>query len=118
MKKECKHHGLTEHAVHKNGRVRCKKCNVENVQKRRLKIKQMAVDYKGGECECCGYDKYQGALEFHHLDPNQKDFAIGHKGHSKGWEKVKKELQKCIMVCSNCHKEIHAGLIDINSGVT
>jgi predicted transcriptional regulator len=84
-----------------------KKNRVIAVSNRRRKIKQMAVEYKGGRCEKCGYDKYIGALEFHHLNPNEKDFSISHKGHCKSCDKVKKELDKCVLVCSNCHKEIH-----------
>lgn len=88
-----------------------KKARVEAVQRRRLKVKEMAVEYKGGKCMCCGYDKYQGALEFHHLDPNEKDFNFSQKGYCRSWEKVKIELDKCVLVCANCHREIHAGLI-------
>lgn len=84
-----------------------KRNSVNAVKKRRRKVKEMAVEYKGGSCEICGYDKYYGALEFHHKDPNEKDFSISSKGYTKSWEMVKKELDKCIMVCSNCHKELH-----------
>jgi len=112
MIKECKKHGLTEFASHKTGRkgkfrYRCKKCLVEAVQRRRLKIKQKAVEYKGGKCCKCGYNKCIDALEFHHKDPLKKDFGIANKGYTRSWEKVKKELDKCDLVCSNCHKEIH-----------
>jgi len=58
----------------------------------------------------CGYGRYQGALEFHHLDTSKKDFGLSTKGLTRSWEKTKRELEKCILVCSNCHKEIHAGL--------
>lgn len=71
----------------------------------------MAVAYKGNECQCCGYDRYIGALEFHHVDPEQKDFGIASKGYTHSWEKVKKEIEKCVLVCANCHREIHAGII-------
>lgn len=84
---------------------------VDSVNLRRRKIKQMAVEYKGGQCSKCGYKKYIGALEFHHLDPNEKDFSISKSGHCSSWEKVKIELDKCILVCSNCHKEIHGEII-------
>lgn len=76
------------------------------VQKRRLKIKAMAIEYKGGACSRCGYDRCPDALEFHHLDPAEKDFGVGTSGHCRSWERVKAELDKCIMVCSNCHREI------------
>jgi hypothetical protein len=87
-----------------------KRRNVAAVQKRRRKIKQLSIEYKGGGCERCGYNKCSRALEFHHLDPSEKDFGIGHKGYTRSWEKVKKELDKCIMVCANCHAEIHEEL--------
>mgnify|MGYP000647417744 CR=1 FL=1 len=84
-----------------------KKRAVDAVMKRRRKVKLMAVDYKGGKCEKCSYNKCIGALEFHHLNPEEKDFHLGEKGHCTSWEKVKRELDKCILVCANCHREIH-----------
>lgn len=90
-----------------------KKKRSEAVKKRRDKVKIMSIEYMGSKCECCGYDKCNSALEFHHKDPNKKDFGISSKGYTRSWEKVKEELDKCIMVCSNCHREIHAGLIVI-----
>lgn len=83
---------------------------IKAVAKRRRLIKQKAIDYKGGQCQICGYDKYPGALELHHLDPSNKVFGIGEQGHSRSWERVKLELDKCILVCANCHREISAGL--------
>ena len=111
MIKECKKHGLTEF----NAKSRCKKCAVEAVQKRRNDLKEKAVAYKGGKCENpdCGYNKYLGALEFHHTDKN-KEFGIASKGYTRSWEIVKRELDKCIMLCSNCHKEAEAGLLDVS----
>lgn len=84
-----------------------KKNAVISVVKRRQKIKELSVEHKGGCCERCGYNKYIGALEFHHLDPTKKDFNVSKKGHCSSWEKVKKELDKCILVCANCHREVH-----------
>ena len=118
--KECKKHGLTEYVLRNDGRYRCNKCSVEAVQRRREKLKLLAVEYKGGECEVCGYKKCVNALEFHHIDPNEKEFGVGENGYTRSIEAIKKELDKCILVCSNCHREIHAGLIDvdnINKGV-
>lgn len=82
------------------------------VSRRRRKIKEKAILYLGGACQLCGYSKYQGALDFHHLEPTSKTFGIGSQGHSRSWERVKQELDKCILVCSNCHREVSAGLID------
>lgn len=113
--KECTKHGLTGFFRDSTGRFRCMKCRVEAVQKRRNIIKQKAVEYKGGKCCICGYNKYIGALEFHHLNPKEKDFSIGTKGYTRSFEKVKRELNKCICVCSNCYKEIHARLMDLKA---
>lgn len=86
----------------------------EAVSKRRTILKLMAIEYKGGKCELCGYNKCVGALEFHHLDPEEKDFGISSDGNTRAWKKLRPELDKCILVCSNCHREIHAGLINIS----
>ena len=67
--------------------------------------KILLVEYKGGKCEKCGYNKCVEALEFHHKDPNEKDFSIS--SHSYSFDRMKKEVDKCMLVCSNCHREIH-----------
>ena len=77
------------------------------VSERRRKNKDMAIEYKGGKCEKCGYNKCNGALEFHHLNPEEKDFSISTSGTTKSFERIKKEIDKCILVCANCHREIH-----------
>lgn len=92
-----------------------KKKMVANVQRRRNKIKEMSVEYKGSKCEICGYDKCNEALEFHHINPEEKDFGIGEKGYTRSWDSVKKELDKCIMVCANYHREIHANIITLDA---
>ncbi|MDP2924154.1 MAG: hypothetical protein Q8O30_10625 [Candidatus Omnitrophota bacterium] len=80
------------------------------VHKRRKKIRTMAVECKGGKCEKCGYDKCIDALEFHHRDHNAKDFSISKKGYTRSWQRVKEEIDKCMLVCANCHREIHTQL--------
>ena len=113
VEKECKKHGLTSYAyVASENKYRCVKCRSEAVQKRRDKTKKILVEYKGGKCEICGYDKSISALEFHHKNPNEKEFGIGHKGYTRSIEKNKQEVDKCILVCANCHREIHEGLIE------
>jgi 5-methylcytosine-specific restriction endonuclease McrA len=84
------------------------------VAKRRRKIRQMAVEYKGGSCKICGYNKSTRALSFHHLDPKKKDFGLAYKGITRSWEKTKKELDKCILLCMNCHMEIHDGITQLS----
>ncbi len=116
IEKDCHIHGITEGYHTKEGYTKCKKCRVEAVNKRRKKMKAMAVEYKGGKCEKCGYDKCIGALEFHHLDPSQKDFGIGGKRQTAAWETIKQEVDKCILVCANCHREIHANIDQSQNG--
>lgn len=83
---------------------------IRAVQKRRRKIREMAVSYKGGKCERCGYNRCLEALDFHHTDTTKKDFGISSKGYTRSWKKVQEELDKCIMICANCHREVHAEL--------
>ena len=87
----------------------CKECVNIQTRIRQHEFKKQCIDYKGGKCSICGYDKCQASLEFHHIDPNQKDKNFGNLKLRK-WEDQKKELDKCICVCANCHREIHAEL--------
>ena len=75
---------------------------IERWRKRKL----MAVEYKGGKCSKCGYNKCVGALDFHHLDPTEKD-ASWQKMRLWNKSKLLKELDKCILLCANCHREAH-----------
>jgi 5-methylcytosine-specific restriction endonuclease McrA len=91
----------------------CKECNKEQVIKRQRKLKQQCVEYAGGECKICGYKVYLGALEFHHLDPSKKDIGFSKFGRTswdKNKEKIIEELDKCVLLCANCHREVHGGL--------
>ncbi len=65
----------------------------------------------GGKCAMCGYSKYVGALDFHHLNPKTKSFALSVKGLSYSWQQLLNEAQKCVLVCKNCHTEIEAGIV-------
>jgi hypothetical protein len=92
----------------------CKSCTNKQTKLRMNNLKLKMIEYKGGCCSKCGYDKYQGALEFHHLDPSEKDFNPSHLKKYKFDEKIKNELDKCVLVCANCHREIHN---DIREGI-
>ena len=83
---------------------------IRAVHARRKKVRQMAIDRKGGKCEICGYNRCIDALEFHHNDLSDKKFGISEKGYTRSWKEVEKELDKCIMICANCHRELHAKL--------
>jgi 5-methylcytosine-specific restriction endonuclease McrA len=84
---------------------------VRAVKKRRKKVREMAISHKGGKCQSCGYNRCLDALEFHHLLKDEKSFGISAKGYTRSWKAIEKELEKCIMLCANCHRELHAGLL-------
>jgi hypothetical protein len=88
----------------------CGKChNAENTRRGKEKINK-AIEYLGGECknpDCCGW-KYKGSLDIHHLDPNKKDPNFtGKRGWR--WDRLKKELDHCVLLCKNCHAGLHNG---------
>lgn len=70
--------------------------------------KLTAVSHFGGKCQMCGYDKCIDALEFHHLDKTEKEESPSYVIMRWSWKRALVELEKCIMVCANCHREIHS----------
>lgn len=89
---------------------------IKNVTRKRNSRYARKKEYKnslGGKCQVCGYNKCQKALHFHHIDPKTKNFAISEAlRKSYPQQEVWEEIKKCILVCANCHVEIHDGLID------
>lgn len=86
----------------------CKACFKNRIANRARAQKNYILDKLGGKCKICGYNKFRNSLEAHHISPLGKDFALSKTYLSR--EKLDKELSKCILVCSNCHREIHGGL--------
>jgi hypothetical protein len=80
--------------------------NYKAVKVWRQRMKAKAVEFKGGKCEKCGYNKCLRALTFHHRDPKEKEFTIGAIS-VKAWAVVEKEIMKCDLLCYNCHMEVH-----------
>jgi hypothetical protein len=74
----------------------------------RQRIKVRALEYKGSCCQRCGYDKCVNAMDFHHIDPSQKEFQIA--SQIRSWDKLQAELDKCVLLCANCHREFHGGI--------
>jgi hypothetical protein len=80
------------------------------VAERRRNLKQILVADAGGRCIICGYDRFLGALQFHHLDPAQKRLEISRNGITLSLATLQAEAQKCALVCSNCHAEVEGGV--------
>jgi 5-methylcytosine-specific restriction endonuclease McrA len=110
----CRRHGSTEFAYYSSGRGqrrwRCKRCVGEAVTRRKQEVKRLLVDEAGGCCTICGYDRTIINLHFHHVDPRQKSFALS-MNTTKALATYRTEMEKCVLVCANCHGEIEAGLI-------
>lgn len=78
--------------------------------------KQRMIDSLGGRCTNCNYSNCKAALEFHHIDPNEKEFSLAAAMVSpKAWDRLVIELRKCVLLCANCHREVHAGLIKVEN---
>lgn len=89
--------------------------NKEYYQNNRARRKQICLDIMGGKCQMCGYDANAKALEFHHIHPKEKSFAISDYT-LKGLDILFEELRKCTLLCANCHRIIHDG--ELNESLT
>ena len=72
-----------------------------------FRSKKIMKGLKINGCAICGYDKCDAALEFHHTNPEDKKFGVTLRSFSRTVKSIKEEINKCILLCSNCHKEIH-----------
>jgi DNA-binding CsgD family transcriptional regulator len=105
---QCPHHGWTRFHRIGRGRVRCARCNVEAVARRRRRVKELLVRENGGRCARCGFDEYAGALHFHHLERVSKTFEIGGRGLTRSIADLRAEVAKCVLLCANCHAMVEA----------
>ena len=80
---------------------------------KREAFKEQVLSFFGRKCQICGYDKHPNVLEVHHVDKSKKTISIGEYGRYKPWKEVEEELQECVLLCANCHREVHAGLVEI-----
>jgi transposase-like protein len=114
IERECPVHGLTTFIKYSaKDHHRCEQCRKDRVVDRRRKIKAMLVDEAGGRCALCGYDRYVGALQFHHLDPETKAFGLGVRGVARSLERCREEARKCALLCANCHAEVEGGIATV-----
>lgn len=112
VERECPIHGSTTFVKYSaSDHHRCLQCRKERVVARRRKVKAMLVEEAGGRCRLCGYDRYAGALQFHHLDPAEKSFGLGLRGVARSLERCREEARKCVLQCANCHAEVEAGVV-------
>jgi len=86
----------------------------QKVKNWRQRTKERIILAMGGECVCCGYNKCNWSLALHHLDPSEKDFSLGSiRANCKSWAKIVVELRKCVLICHNCHNEVHHGMTNV-----
>ena len=89
----------------------------EAVKRWRERTKHRLVEAMGSACVCCGYKKSEWALEPHHLEPTQKEFSLGGaRANIVSWARIASEAKKCVLLCSNCHKEVHQGITAVPQG--
>ena len=118
LRKSCQRHGVTDHVLESRGYYRCLKCRSSAVSERRRRAKRELTDGAGGRCLLCGYSRYQGALQFHHLDPPTKRFAISRNGNTRNVAEVRAEAEKCVLLCANCHAEVEAGISSLPANLS
>jgi transposase-like protein len=106
----CDRHGPTSFVCKSDGGFRCLRCRSEDVVKRRRRVKELLVEEAGGCCALCGYSRSVAALQFHHLDPAIKGFAIARRGATRSLAAARLEAAKCVLLCGNCHAEVEAGI--------
>lgn len=109
----CRRHGSTDFVIDGAGYYRCRRCRVESVTRRRRKVKELLAREAGGRCCVCGYDRYIGALEFHHVDPQQKRLGLALGGITLALDRLREEVRKCVLLCSNCHAEVEGGVTSL-----
>jgi hypothetical protein len=111
--RRCKRHGITRFVLEGRGYYRCSKCRQERVAASRRSTRRRLVEEAGGRCIVCGYSRCVGALEFHHLDPAAKRFGLSWRGLTRSIEALRREASKCVLLCSNCHAEVEAGVTEL-----
>lgn len=103
----CRDHGLSEYVKYRGTGWYCRKCMYEQRARKRKELKQKAIEYLGGCCHDCGLTSdIPAVFDFHLIDPEQKDSDISRLVRFS-WKKVREELDKCVLLCANCHRTRH-----------
>lgn len=106
----CFVHGETEYVLEGRGYYRCKRCRNDRISRHRRRLREALVAEAGGACALCGYDQYVGALQFHHVDPATKRVQISGAGLAVPVAELRQEVEKCVLLCANCHAEVESGM--------
>jgi hypothetical protein len=106
----CARHGRASFRLEGRGYYRCRRCRQERVSEWRRRVKRVLVQEAGGRCRACGYDRCVAALQFHHVDPEQKKFALSREGVTRSLAEAREEARKCVLLCANCHAEVEGGV--------
>lgn len=109
----CERHGQTPHALEGRGIFRCGRCRTEQVSEHRRRVKRLLVMEAGGSCWNCGYARCVAALQFHHLEPQKKEFSLAVAGVTRSIDRVRAEAAKCVLLCATCHAEVEAGYAQV-----
>jgi len=108
--KRCKKEYIYRRGTSQDSTIKCRSCRKLD---RAKVLKNKAIEYKGGKCKVCGFNRFVEALTFHHLKKYKKNFNIAQAVKRYGWEKIKQELDKCVLLCTICHAGVHAGHIKL-----
>lgn len=108
----CRTHGEADFKLAR-GAYKCVLCTREAVARRRRRVKRILVAEAGGRCLRCGFSEHPAALHFHHVNPREKAFGLSSAGISRSLARSRVEAQKCILLCSNCHAMVEAGVASV-----
>ena len=108
--RRCGRHGQSRFVLEGRGYYRCTRCRSAGVAAWRRSVKKRLVAEAGGCCAACGYSRYPGALEFHHIQRGSKEFGLSVRGFSRSLEAARAEARKCVLLCANCHAEVEGGI--------
>lgn len=109
----CPVHGATSFGRRRDGYYRCLACRSEAVVARRRQVKRTLVSEGGGSCALCGYARSVNALQFHHVDPQRKEFDLSRRGAARSLASARAEAAKCVLLCANCHAEVEGGVASV-----
>lgn len=111
----CVRHGEVDHVLEGRGSYRCTRCRAEQVVAHRRRVKRLLIAEAGGCCKLCGYDRCVAGLQFHHLDPADKEFHLSLRGVTRSLAEIRREAAKCVLLCATCHAEVEVGFTQLGN---